>query len=737
MTGSETPLETAAGHETPPQRHHVLLAGCTPVPLAAYLKALGVLRVVAEQADDSARGYWQEDRFVLDSRLDREALERFLLDRYRPTPVLAPWNGGSGFHPGDNTSGIEPIRKGNAARLAAIRRAIATAETVLDALGQKEKPQQEEAKTALLAALRAEYPEDALDWLDAAVLLAEDKPRYPPLLGTGGNDGRLDFTNNFLQRLMDVIDPDNGAPTETSAAWLEETLFGEATPSLRPVSVGQFAPGDAGGPNQTAGFETKALVNPWDFVLMLEGALLFAAAATRRLEGAGGGALSYPFTVRVAASGSGATALADEGSARAEIWVPLWHRPAGLGELRALLSEGRVSLNRRPARDGLDFARAVSRLAVDRGIAAFQRYAFLMRSGKAYFATPLNRIPARRNRAADLIDQLETREWLLRFRRFARSPHAPHRIASLARRLEDGLFALATARQGTDARIEGLLVVLGEIELHFARSPRAREQCPPIPWLGKEWLTAVTRQEVSGEVEIAAALASLREPESSQAGHRDAAALPMRAHLAGVDTTRHPRWEQTDSHLTAWIPGRLQESLAAVLQRRLLEAKRRELPDKPLQAARAAPLAAIAAWLEERLDERRIAALAPGLMLLHIPRSFPAPAKREAPLPAAYRLLKPLFCTDAQLLRVGLLTPGQRLPLSAEIVRRLASDRVPEAMTHAERRLRAAGVRLRLPYLGAGATDGRRLLGALIVPVPDHALRDLLPREATHEHAAQ
>lgn len=730
-------METAAEHEVPPRHHSLLLGGCTPVPLAAYLKALGVLRVVAEQADDGARGHWQEDRFVLDSRLDREALARFLLDRYHPTPVLAPWNGGSGFHPGDNTSGIEPIRKGKAARLAPIRRAIATAETVLDALGLRGKPQQEEAKTALLAALRAEYPEDALDWLDAAVLIAEDRPRYPPLLGTGGNDGRLDFTNNFMQRLVDVIDPDRGAPTETSAAWLEEALFGEATPGLRAVSVGQFAPGDAGGPNQTAGFETKALVNPWDFVLMLEGALLFAAAATRRLEGAGGGALSYPFTVRVAASGSGATALADEGAARAEIWVPLWDRPAGLRELRTLLSEGRATLSRRPARDGLDFARAVSRLAMDRGITAFQRYAFLMRSGKAYFATPLNRIPARRNRAADLIDQLETSDWLQRFRRFARSSHAPHRVASLARRLEDGLFALATARQDADARVEGLLVLLGEIELHFARSPRAQDQCPPIPWLGRDWLAAVTQQGAAAEVEIAAALAALRAAEPSQTGRRDTEAMPMRAHLAGVSATRYPRWENSDSHLTAWIPGHLEESLTAVLHRRLLEAGRRELPDKPLRAARTAPLAAVAGWLEGRVDERRIAALAPGLMLVHIPHSYPAPAAREAPLPAVYRLLKPLFCTDEQLLRVGLLAPGQRLPLPAEIVRRLASGHVPEAMTHAARRLRAAGVRLRLPDLDAGATDGRRLLAVLIVPVPDHALRDLLPREATPEHAAQ
>ena len=73
------------------------LAGCAPVPLAHYLKALGILRLVAEQADPTAAGCWQRDTFVLHSALDRDALLDFFLHRYQPTPILAPWNGGSGF----------------------------------------------------------------------------------------------------------------------------------------------------------------------------------------------------------------------------------------------------------------------------------------------------------------------------------------------------------------------------------------------------------------------------------------------------------------------------------------------------------------------------------------------------------------------------------------------------------------------------------------------------------------
>ena len=75
------------------------LNGCTPIPLAHYLKALGILRLVSEASefgDPLATGFWSKDAFVLTSQLDRTGLIEFFLHRYKPTPILAPWNGGSG-----------------------------------------------------------------------------------------------------------------------------------------------------------------------------------------------------------------------------------------------------------------------------------------------------------------------------------------------------------------------------------------------------------------------------------------------------------------------------------------------------------------------------------------------------------------------------------------------------------------------------------------------------------------
>ncbi len=707
--------------------HTVVLTGCSPTPLAAYLKALGILRLVAEQADPDARGYWQTERFILISTLDEATLARFLLEDWRPTPVLAPWNGGSGFYPKDNQAGIGPMSTAGASRFRHLRETVAQTRQVLDDMQLGERPDGER-KRQLLMRLRAELPDVALTWLDGAVLLTDDATRYPPLLGTGGNDGRLDFTNNFLQRLVELFDPDSGKANDHARPLLTECLFAEPTADMPSSAIGQFSPGAAGGPNASTGFEGGATVNPWDFVLMLEGALLFAAAASRRLESVHGGTLSYPFTVRPTGSGSGASALVDERPARAEMWLPIWNTPVGLMELRGLLSEGRVSVGRRPVRDGLDFMRAVAHLGLERGISSFQRYAFMMRSGKAFLATPLNRVHVRRNPSADLIDQLDTAGWLDRFRRLGRSDHAPNQLVSLVRRLEDGLFDLAGNRDDSGTHAQRLLACLGEIQLYLARSPTARENCGPVPVLGDNWVTTVLAGDDSPELRIAIALAGLHGRQRNRTGGTQYL-LPLADHLAPSQQDGRRRWWGKDeSHRVVWSATDLDRNLVAVLRRRLLDAARLELDDKPLRAPFTAPLGAIAAWLSDALDSRRIASLVPGLALTRIPHSVGESRDTDWPIPAAFVVLKPFFCTDAQLERAGLLPEGGQLGIPGELLRRLEADQIEAAVDLAARRLRVAGFATGLRRVESGRLRGRRLLAALMVPMSDYDLKRLAGR---------
>lgn len=573
---------------------------------------------------------------------------------------------------------------------------------MVESAGLEESPKNEE-KGAFLARLRAEAPDGLLAWMDAAVLLTADETRYPPLLGTGGNDGRLDFTNNFMQRIVETLGV-SATPLMESAAWFRVAAFGEAAPRLLDRAIGQFAPGAAGGPNATTGFDGDALVNPWDFVLMLEGALPFAAAASRRLGSNDPGVLGYPFTVRTVTAANGGSSTAEEGQARAEMWLPLWDRPADYAEIRHLLAEGRATLGRRPARDGLDFARAVAALGIDRGISSFARYGFMMRSGKAYLATPLGRFAAERNPDADLITDLEHHGFLDRLRRYARTEHCPADLQGLTRRLEDQLFALT--RRAEPRGLQSILALLGRIQRAVGLSAKARKAgVPPVPLLSEGW--AAKADDGSPEFRIALALASL---------HADG--LPMRVHLAPVDG-RKPGWHP-EGRLVVWGEGPIERNLIAVLERRLLAAEQQGAKDKPLRHTAAAGLEDVALFLRRGADDARIADLLGGLALVHIPRR-PGPRDIAAVIPAAYRVLKPFFATDDSLRYLELLPTEGRLPLSGELVAKLKSGRIDDALGVAWRRLRIAGVLLpKHPTASPCGTglDGPRLLATLLIPIP-------------------
>ena len=541
--------------------HEITLQGCTPTPLASYLKALAVLRLVAEAGTDgggdpAATGFWRADEFVLRTRLTREDLGAFFLERYRPTPLIAPWNGGSGFYLQEGklkekdavtgkklktgvrdqeteaTRTVAAIVQSTSRRFADYRDAIATARRVVADFKIIETPENtatDNQKDRFIQAFRNVASDHCLCAMDCSVVIASDETSFPPLLGTGGNDGNLDFTNNFMQRLLDVIDMSVDTARPGADESLTSALFAVPCDMLSESAIGQFAPGSAGGPNAASGFEGSARINPWDFILMLEGAMLFAASAVRRLEFGDRAILSAPFVVRSRMGTEGAASAEDDDDSRNEIWMPLWTAPCGVDEVRSLLSEGRATLNGRSARDGLDFARAVARLGVNRGIQSFQRYGFLKRQGKNFLATPLSRIAVRRNPDADLIADLERRNWLSSVQRYARDENAPNTFRTAARQLDTALFALT--QQGSRTAIRSVLRRVGRIEAALNSSPKSQESVRvPIPSLSLPW--AIKADDQSAEFRIAAALAGLciRDDKGRQVLH-------ARRHLAAVSET--------------------------------------------------------------------------------------------------------------------------------------------------------------------------------------------------------
>jgi CRISPR-associated protein Csx17 len=698
-----------------------------------YLKALGVFRLVAEQKDSAVRACWRHDTFVLHTSLDPNALVRFFLEEYSPTPIVAPWNGGSGFYEKDNKQAMNAILTAEDPRLDGYRGIIQQTQQLAAARGSTRS---KDSKQQVLAECRNVFPDEVLPWLDAAYVLSSDGPKYPPLLGTGGNDGRLEFSNNFMQNLVSALGLEDRAEGRRSRKrgsgsaqgpreLIDAALFGETSPSLiKDRTTGQFSPGTVGGPNATVGFEAESLTNPWDYVLMIEGALFFAGAVARRLSPESRTKAIFPFTVDTSAAGYGTAVDAEYSEAsRSELWAPLWDQPATYPEVAHVFAEGRAQLGPRQAATGADFARAVAGLGVERGISEFVRFGFLRRSGLAYLATPLGRFKVKANPQADVL--LDIDWWLTSLRNLARRQDAPEALKRHLRQIDQTIIALCQVRQGQGdqqvaQRLQDVLIALGRVESWLGRS-RFREWARPLSGLRPDWLTQA--DDGSPEFRVAAAIASIQ-------GSRNGAIGSLRVNLEPVKFRQG--WWQWDERNPSevWQGSDLLRDMAAVLERRCLEARMRDDDETalPLQGKLSAPLGNVLDFLEGRLDDRRISDLVLPLTAVRwhdvSGEAWATEERRreELLLPLPYATLKLVFLPWKVRPYPGADTGVRPEPSLLPLLR---AGRASEAYIAACRRLYVSGL---IPLVKAGLDPlvkapvvppylARRLAAALLIPI--------------------
>ena len=741
-----------------------VLAGCAPVPLAGYLKALGVFRLVVEQEDENAHGFWRDERFVLRTRLTGDQLVEFFAKTYQPSPIISPWNGRAGFLEGDDEGssrkGAKIIRlyEGAGDRFIKLRNAVETYHSIgiikdLDKARAEAKPLKQKkrkklqisedeknrlkeleafikrCKASAIANLRSEAPDWAVDWFDACQRIAQKSTVFP-LLGSGGVDGSRDFGVNFGSALECSFDFETGKPLENTIALIRESLGFDIVPSLAANNLGQYDPA-GGGENITSGFKGEQPFNSIDFILLLEGAVLFSGAATRRL-GSSQTQIGFPFTVGALTAGSGATASADDTGFN-EFWAPIWTRPVCLVELSTFLTEGRTTVGQKTAKDALEFAVALSTLGSQRGVTEYQRFALLQREPRnPKKATPVGRVHVRENLRASLVSELDAAGWLSRARRIMRGDQdqkqnkqkKPLHFGKTGRNLDEALFRLTG--DGSAQAVQEALMAFGALMLEVARRPKlrdAKDGLRPPPPLSKEWTEAA--DDGSHEFALAAALASL---DATGDIH-----LPFRRHLAPLDWSKGREiWsDKTEAQVLAvWTGRSLVRDTALVLERRLIEAQRhsfsnREKPELPLRGWRAAPLAAVAAFLAGQTDDARIAALAVGLAWCRA-GGHAKPVKREEALPFAYAALKPLFAPEG----VGPAEVNEKKridPLS--LVRLIRAGRIGDAIRHAQIVTQGAG--LPAPFLKrkpAASLDPDRLMTAILFPIAPKAYERLSER---------
>ena len=796
------------------------LDGCAPTPLASYLKALGVLRLISsdanhvdgQAADPKARGWWEDERFHIRTTLDRAALCRFFLDDYAPSPIIAPWNGRAGFLEGEegdtNDTKLRPkaqrvaaMATGEAPRFGNLRTTIRTARedssiaqynrfrTTIKAIEKqmkgmtgeersdaekRKKEVERSAKTAkelLQLSFRSNTDSLHVSYIDACYVFSTKNYAAPLLIG-GGVDGSRDFGSDFIEALGDLFDVGRGVPHQAASDELAGSLFAACKRSERRGSLGLFTPMQSG-LKSTTGFEVggdkKAIypLNSWDVVLAMEGTIVFAGALTRRWGATGDSQAAFPFTFEPVGAGAGGLSVADPNRPRGEIWTPLWNKPAKYSEVSAIFAEGRLTLGRRMARNGLDAARSVARVGQARGIGSFERYSLIQPDSKMpYQATPLGRFNAPVRPRTDLIADLEVHGWLESARRLAGGATAPSYAAATMRRLQDALFQMTDEGQSGEGT-RSALIALGGFVRCMTINRNLREALRPPPVVSRGWIHAA--DDGSPEFRVATALAGLGLAGRGEGGEEAAVigaadnaagaqqsprALPMAAHLAPIDEDRYSidrqsRWsENATNPNVVWGSGSLVTNMIAVLERRLVDATIRGLPDKPFSGAAHARLDDVAAFLSGDFDDSRCAALLAGLIWVRPTHLRTNTNARTSPAAFAYAALKPIFTPDETLRRIGYLTGTSRLPVPRELVPQLRAGgnrgdgRASDAVVRiALARARGSGIPSPFDSARSGGRPGTaersrygagipsdRLAAALLIPIADQSLKFLASR---------
>jgi CRISPR-associated protein Csx17 len=724
--------------------HTIHLPGCNPIPLSAYLKSLGIFRILSEQLPDSStQCYWKNGVFVLKTEISDGDLVAFFLNEYHPTPLVSPWNAGSGFYfqegkskergedgkkvktgirdqETEATRSISAVKSSTGRRFSDYRDVVHKTQTYLRNSGRDSAPKDEE-KRGMVREIRNSFPDYLIQWIDAAFVFSGEELVPPPLLLSGGNEGNLDFSNTFIQNLLAVIDKDTDQPLEASSNWLSGTLFSRPSQLVPDSSSGYFAPSIRGGANSTTGFASKSYTNPWDFILTMEGIVLLTGTSTKKLA-SNKFDTSFPFCVKSSAGGFASGEKNEAMESKGEIWLPTWQRPSGLSEIKNIFSEGRATIGKRAARNGIDFAQAVVSLGVDRGFDSFYRYGILPRFGDSYFASLLQQISVQRDPIiADLLGVSE--EWISQFCSAAKNAIAPGSIRRAAARLETAIFARAAAAQPENKdTAQEILLSLGQCERALAGcSEKWLEESflKPIPPLPREWVSAA--DDNTCEYRLACALASL-------GGVFKREFYPLRRHLEPVKVFVGEKvwaaWDDDSKNEVVWNEGPIVPILSAIIKRRLILANSAGEESWPEVSGASAWPSDIAAFIEGRFDEERFKELLWGLCLVNFSapptgKNLPTPPKgdNDGPtLPAFFAQLK--LCFSASL-------PDQRkVPMEASIFKLAASGDGARASAQALRRLHGSSVpvtHLQIPLSGDSVC---RSAAALLFPLWDAQLAE-------------
>jgi CRISPR-associated protein Csx17 len=691
------------------------LPGLSPDSLGSYLASLGLLRVLSRKWP-STRIAWRDE--VLQVVGGPSTLDELFDELVRVAVTQAEMD----------TSKREWTQ-------------YAKAWSDAQKKGTKEK------SGAPLALWQAEAQEPHLE-LFAAHAVPHARVSFNPLLGSGGNAGRRDFSAGWKQavdalatvtkagkgrgkkkaaRSGDAASAPDARRSELSAFLLGQPL----TWLLGKLAAGSWFSEATKLYNSGQSPAREGQISPWAMVLACEGLALFVGGASRRLGARTHAVGAFPFVTQPVAP----EAAGEVGRILGEIWAPIWARPMTLAETTTLFSRGRAELRGRGAVTPAAFATAIRERGVDAGVSEFRRFT-LGRTTSANTFEP--RLEARfsldtGSDAAGTVASrvLECVTALIEQRGFPRDRKVGQRwrFVGLRGPIEAALLDVAANPDRSEAAIallDAITAALDRIDRNRGfREGKVRWEPLPLGWLA----SLFANEQPGAEARLALSLVSafpVAQPFATYRFGVEWKSGPTYAHYSHAE--RPPaRW--------VWGPGELARVLGAVLSRRLLD------QDSNADKAQRGPVpfpattAQVSQWFADEVDESLFAAWLSRLALFdwrRVPQELRTLIHGEVHPPRAdgelalLGLMQPLV--DQRALIVRSLSPNDLLTdetgartkeVARSLVTLIRSGNLDAATRLASSRYAMAGARLASFDVPLSVHGPDRVVAALMFTISD------------------
>ena len=566
--------------------HRLVLEGCHLEHPVNYWKAIGLLKSISLQKDPSAKGFFTDHGFLLETKLNKEELLNFFVEEFIPNPIISP------FLQQRNNWLLDALIQEENSRLSLYRQAY----EALKLIPTRKKhlfpsPQWlddiEEDLSYLLPSSVDSYKALSLTAYGLSNVL-KDTVASPNLLNFTYSMAKVHISENYIAALYRLT-KEQSTLAQVEA---EKSLFSKTKQPYNFFGATDFCRSLTNISDSITSPNTT-LANPWDYVLALIG--YTAVSATYPFNSA----LLVPFCLKATSFGWGS--IADNPLrklATREMWLPLWEKPLVYNDLIKLLTRTATFLSHTNIRSGLDFVAEVALKGLNPLFSNFWRVGLIFdrQTGSLPLAFSLGQVKLEKLPHADLIEP--AKNWLLKWEELLFDGPKSLKHRQNIKASEEAFFAFLTKKCDT---LTPTLICLGEVEKSTALLPKKERPEPLV--LPRTWLELA--KEDRPEYRLALSLASLD------------FTIPLRAQLEPVSLAAG-HWSWCD--LTETKGSSLVEKLILLLETRIKKAAEKRLSIIPLFSYYPAKLEDVELFLKGQIDEAYLESLLRGLYLMDYPK---------------------------------------------------------------------------------------------------------------------